>query len=592
MSADGRRIVISGGLSQGTSPADGAAAHAEGTGEGPKEPEVVGAPAVRALIALGALAGLVIAEERKWRHESHDAAGMAVEVRDADEALDRIKVRSGGEEGGPEGGSSKKPQLMEIPEDAAAAGSNAGELGAEATGRETMAVGVMSHCLAALRNLSAEHGYEARLAGQGAVDLVLAVLSPVEVAKPKLVDLVRRIGAYQLSSQDQDVVAGRDSGVAQSSDAYSSDGDSDTGVFKGLGVFPLECVSDSIGSLARLADSHDARQFLPPERVMPVLIPIAAASDDSVLRLAMHGSELAALADYGKEQTRVREVIKAARRSARLVSRYDPAAGPLLFIRDASLLTEEQRKQLLGRNANLQKLQSPGGIVSRPPTSDRGMGDSDSTGRNTPQSQGGGGSSPRPQPPVGSPSFNGGRPGGRSFVAGGSKAGMQRLSSRPGMRSGMGSFMSTGSSRPPKPIEPEDNAQTIVVEGAYGDAFREDDLDDIDIEGGSSGAIQSQASGRQGKNKGFSVDGATAARIKADRRLGGSARSQCALALSALACGDVDVVGEHSSDESSASGAAAQGGAALLRHSTPEQRVAILRALIGLCSFGTEIGPP
>jgi len=207
----------------------------------------------------------------------------------------------------------------------------------------------MSHCLAALKNLSAEHGYEARLAVQGAVDLVLAVLMPVEAARSKLNELLHRVGAFE-------VVASMKPSPEPASEAYSSDDEHEADGIVGLGVFPLECVADSIGSLARLADSHEARQFLPPERVMPVLIPVAAASSDSVLRHAMRGSELAALADYGKEQSRVREVIKAARRSARLVSRYDPAAGPLLFIRDASLLTEEQRKQLLGRNANLGKM--------------------------------------------------------------------------------------------------------------------------------------------------------------------------------------------------------------------------------------------
>lgn len=113
-----------------------------------------------------------------------------------------------------------------------------------------------------------------------------------------------------------------------------------------------------------------------------------------------------------------------------------------------------------------------------------------------------------------------------------------------------------------------------MVDGAYGDAFKEDDDDDelAGIASTPSGALKassgdatsSSRSGRQQRN--FSVDGATAARIKADRRLGASARSQCALALSALACGDVDIRGESAGEGVTAE----QGGAALLRHSSPE----------------------
>jgi len=97
MSAAGRRIIVAGHEAEPLKPQQpkdsSSTEELRDAGNADSDAaEAVSAPAVKALIALGALAGLVIAEERRWRQQSEDAAGAAIHVDDADEALDRLRV--------------------------------------------------------------------------------------------------------------------------------------------------------------------------------------------------------------------------------------------------------------------------------------------------------------------------------------------------------------------------------------------------------------------------------------------------------------------------------------------------------------------
>src|SRR5262249_35006438 len=141
----------------------------------------------------------------------------------------------------------------------------------------------------ALRNLSAEPGYQARTLTSGVVPLLMAVLTPVPVPMSR-----EEMGAEPPTWTP----------------------------------FPLPCIADAIHVIANLSTDVSCRHALLQSGILPALLPVASDSPSSVLMYALATNSAQVKADFiRRREEQVRRNEEAKRNAAIAAALNARAAG-------------------------------------------------------------------------------------------------------------------------------------------------------------------------------------------------------------------------------------------------------------------------
>jgi len=404
----------------------------------------------------------------------------------------------------------------------------------------------LSFSLAAVRNLSAEHGYQARLLAAGCLPRLLAVLRP-----------------HRRAEATSGVIDPAELGPAARARARRGNGGPSPAAErkKWECAYPLHCVADAIHAIANLAHDVQCRAEIARGGTLEALVPVAEDAPSSVLAVALDRARDEAVDAYRARADAVRAAKDATDRAARMVAELDPGA-----------MTREEREEL----SRLAGTRTADAALDLADSASQG-GDDRDTGAASAASGGSG---------AGGQS-GGGKPGLRR--AGSSRKAMGFAVVRgpprhpPAAAAGGTAALSSGSSS-------NSNSGSSPSRGRRASSRHSVSRPSSgrSVGAGSSGGMSPSASrvvlGRQSSRPRATtskasdprdvIDEATEARVVALARAAFEARTQCAIALSTIVCSEDSLALTDRSDDAKAA--------------RDFLDMGVLDALNALCKFGSD----
>ncbi|KAA0146709.1 hypothetical protein FNF28_07638 [Cafeteria roenbergensis] len=176
---------------------------------------------------------------------------------------------------------------------------------------------LLSFSLATVRNLSAEHGYQARLLAAGCLPRVLEVLQPHLRPGQDAATLAAAAATTAATAGPAARARARRGQAGPSAAEERARWDC---------PYPLHCVADAIHALANLAHDPSCRVEIAKGGSLAALVPVAEDAPNSVLAVALVRAQKEAVAAYRARADAERRAREATEHAARLVAEYDAGA--------------------------------------------------------------------------------------------------------------------------------------------------------------------------------------------------------------------------------------------------------------------------